>query len=101
MLEPWRETRDGVVLTCRLTPKGGRSAIEGVSHLADGTSVLLARVREPPEGGRANRALCALIADELSVAPSQVRLSSGAKSRLKLVMVSGDPEALVGRLRTL
>jgi uncharacterized protein YggU (UPF0235/DUF167 family) len=89
------------VLVCRLTPKGGRDAIEGVSRLADGTSVLLARVREPPEGGRANDALCALIADRLDVALSQVRLSAGAKSRLKQVAVSGDPEALVVRLRTL
>ena len=27
---PWRATLDGVVVACRLTPKGGRDAIDGV-----------------------------------------------------------------------
>jgi len=57
--EPWRATLDGVVVTCRLTPKGGRDAIDGVAERPDGTRVLLVRVREPPEGGRANGALWA------------------------------------------
>ena len=34
---PWRATADGVVLSCRLTPKGGRDAIDGVATLSDGT----------------------------------------------------------------
>ena len=63
--EPWRATLDGVVVACRLTPKGGRDAIDGVARLADGTSVLLARVRAAPEDGRANEALCALLAAKL------------------------------------
>ncbi len=42
---PWRATLDGVVIACRLTPKGGRDAIDGVATLSDGTRVLLARVR--------------------------------------------------------
>ena len=46
--EPWRATLDGVVVACRLTPKGGRDAIDGVARLSDGSSVLLARVRSRP-----------------------------------------------------
>jgi hypothetical protein len=99
--EPWRATVDGVVVACRLTPKGGRDAIDGVARLSDGTAVLLARVREPPEDGRANDALCALMAKRLSTAASRVRLTAGAKSRLKQVAVTGDPEALIARLRAL
>jgi uncharacterized protein YggU (UPF0235/DUF167 family) len=98
---PWRATRDGVVVACRLTPKGGRDAIEGAARLADGTSVLLARVRAAPEDGRANEALCALIAARLDLPTSRVRLAAGAKSRLKQVAIAGDPEALIARLRTL
>jgi uncharacterized protein YggU (UPF0235/DUF167 family) len=97
--EPWRATADGVVVACRLTPKGGRDAIDGVTRLSDGASVLAARVREPPEGGRANDALCALLAKTLNTPASRVRLTAGAKSRLKEVTVSGDPEALIARLR--
>jgi uncharacterized protein YggU (UPF0235/DUF167 family) len=99
--EPWRATSAGVVVACRLTPKGGRDAIDGVARLSDGKAVLLARVRTAPEGGRANDALCALMADKLGAPGSQVRLAAGAKSRLKLVAVGGDPEALIARLRAL
>jgi uncharacterized protein len=99
--EPWRTTLEGVVVACRLTPKGGRDAIDGVARLADGTSVLLARVRGPPEDGRANEALCALLAAKLDAPVSRVRLAAGAKSRLKQVAVGGDPVALIARLRTL
>jgi uncharacterized protein (TIGR00251 family) len=95
---PWRATPDGVVIACRLTPKGGRDAIDGVATLSDGTSVLLVRVRSAPEDGKANEALCRLIAETLGVATSKARLVAGAKSRLKQVAVTGEPEALTARL---
>jgi len=98
--DAWRATPTGVVVACRLTPKGGRDAIDGVARLADGASVLLVRVRSAPEDGRANDALCALLAKALDAPLSRVRLASGARSRLKQVAVSGDPEALIARLRT-
>ena len=99
--EPWRATLEGVIVACRLTPKGGRDAIEGVARLSDGTSVLLARVRSAPENGRANEALCALLAAKLDAPASRVRLTAGARSRLKQVAVTGDPDALIARLRAL
>jgi hypothetical protein len=98
---PWRATADGVVIACRLTPKGGRDAIDGVATLADGTPVLLARVRAVPEGGKANEALCKLIAERLGVAASKARLVAGAKSRLKQVAVTGEAGALMARLEGL
>ena len=99
--EPWRATLDGVVVACRLTPKGGRDAIDGVARLSDGSSVLLARVRTAPEDGRANAALCGLIAAALEAPASHVRLAAGAKSRVKRIAISGDPQALIARLRAL
>ena len=98
---PWRATFDGVAITCRLTPKGGRDAVEGVATLADGSRVLLARVRSAPEDGKANAALRALIADHLGVPNSRVRLIAGAKSRVKQIAVAGDPGELLGRLEEL
>jgi uncharacterized protein len=99
--EPWRKTTEGVVVSCRLTPKGGRDAIDGVARLADGSSALLARVRRAPQGGEANQALCALLADRLGAPVSSVRIVAGSKSRLKQVAVSGDAAALVTRLEAL
>jgi uncharacterized protein YggU (UPF0235/DUF167 family) len=95
---PWRATLDGVVVACRLTPKGGRDAIDGAATLADGARVLLVRVRAVPENGKANDALLRLIAAKAGVATSRARLVAGAKSRLKQVAVTGDPTALIAKL---
>ena len=95
---PWRVTLDGVVVACRLTPKGGRDAIDGAATLSDGTRVLLARVRVAPEDGKANEALLRLIADKAGVPTSRARLVAGAKSRLKQVAVTGDPATLIAKL---
>jgi uncharacterized protein YggU (UPF0235/DUF167 family) len=95
---PWRATPDGIVVACRLTPKGGRDAIDGAATLADGTRVLLVRVRAVPEGGKANDALLRLIADKAGAPASRAQLVSGAKSRLKQVAISGDPAALIAAL---
>ena len=99
--QPWRATPDGVVVSCRLTPKGGRDVIDGVAQLADGSSVLAARVRCAAQGGEVNRALCALLAERLGAPSSSARMAAGSKSRLKQVAVSGDPAALVARLEAL
>ncbi|HEY1781237.1 MAG TPA: DUF167 family protein [Roseiarcus sp.] len=99
--QPWRRTAQGVVVSCRLTAKGGRDAIDGVAELADGSFVLKARVRSAPQDGEANQALCALLADRLGAPASSARVVAGSKSRLKKVAVSGDPAALVARLEAL
>jgi hypothetical protein len=36
---PWRLTPGGVAVSVRLTPKGGRDAIDGIATLADGRAV--------------------------------------------------------------
>jgi uncharacterized protein YggU (UPF0235/DUF167 family) len=98
---PWTRGSGKLIIACRLTPRGGRNAIDGAAQLADGSRVLHARVREPPEDGRANRALCALLALTLDVSISSVMIVAGGRGRAKRVAVSGDPEILVERLRAL
>ncbi len=99
--DPWRPTLDGIVIACRLTPKGGRDGIDGVARLSDGTSVLLVRVRSAPQDGRANEALRTLLATKLDAPISRVRLAAGAKSRVKQIAVTGDPGVLIARLKAL
>jgi uncharacterized protein len=98
-VEPWRGTTDGVVVVRRLTPRGGRDAIDGIAELGDGTLVLAARVRGARQGGEANQALCPL--DRLGAPASQVRVVIGLKSRVKQVAVSGDRATLIARLKAL
>lgn len=90
-----------MVVACRLTPRGGRDAIDGVVELADGSLVLAARVRSAPQGGEADQALCALVAGRLGAPASQVRVVIGLKSRVKQVAVSGDQAALIALLKAL
>lgn len=73
-----------VTLRVRLTPRGGR---DEVRLLDDGS--LAVRVAAPPVEGRANDALCKVVAKALGVAPSRVRIVRGARSREKTLSVEG------------
>jgi uncharacterized protein (TIGR00251 family) len=90
----WVATPNGVVVTIRLTPKGGRDAIDGIETLSDGSTVLKVRVRAIPSEGEANAALGRVLAKALSVPPRDVEIVSGHTSRIKRVKISGDTAAL-------
>lgn len=88
---------DGIVLRIRLTPRGGRDALEGIEALANGRSVLKARVSAAPEKGLANAALEKLLAKVLGVPKSAVSVVAGETARLKKVRVAGDAARLKAR----
>lgn len=50
---------------------------------------LLVRVTAPPVDGKANSALCRLLAERAGVARSKVRIVAGARSRDKVVEIEG------------
>jgi uncharacterized protein len=95
---PWAVCADGLVVTVRLTPRGGRDQIEGVESRADRRCVLKARVRAAATEGEANDALMRLLARAAGVAPRAVRLIGGATSRIKRLHVGGDPAAIAAAL---
>jgi uncharacterized protein (TIGR00251 family) len=95
---PWSRNAVGVVLSVRLTPKGGRDAIDGIETLSDGRAVLKARVRAAPSEGEANAALVKLLAHTLGVPQRNVTIAGGATSRIKRVEIAGDAAALELRL---
>ena len=101
MSGPWSAIQGGIALAVRLTPKGGRDSIDGIEQLADGRSVMRARVRAAPSEGEANDALCRLIAKGLGVPPRDVVLTAGATSRIKRLTISGDGPTLIARLEKL
>ena len=94
----WQVVADGLLLAVRLTPKGGRDAIEGIAQLADGSSVLKVRVRAPASAGEANAALVRLLAATLGVPARDVALVAGAGSRLKRLKVAGAGAPLAAAL---
>jgi uncharacterized protein (TIGR00251 family) len=101
LMDPWRYSTQGISLALRVTPRGGRDDIDGIETLANGRSVVKVRVRAIAEGGEANRAVTELLAKSLGVPKSQVRLLSGATSRIKQIAVDGDPNKLGEALRAL
>ena len=101
MSEAWIAGAGAVAVTVRLTPKGGRDAIDGIETLADGRSVLKARVRAAPSEGEANDALCRLLAKALGVPPRDVSLTAGATARIKRLAIAGHVPTLIAALEKL
>jgi len=48
-----------------------------------------ARIAAPPERGRANEALCKLLAAALSVPRSSIRVVAGQSARAKVIEIEG------------
>jgi uncharacterized protein YggU (UPF0235/DUF167 family) len=72
----------------RLTARARRSELA-----AGRTGELLAWVTAPPLDGRANEALCRLIAKRARIGIGRVSIVRGARSRYKVVRVVGMDEA--------
>ena len=77
-------------LTVRLQPRARRDEVVG-----ERDGVVVIRVTAPPVDGKANAALCRLIAKRAGVAPSRVEIVRGHTAREKVIRVEGlDAEAL-------
>jgi len=76
----------------RLQPRARRNEIVGVR-----ADAFVLRVTAPPVDGRANEAVCRLIATAVGVAPSRVTVVRGLTSRDKVVRVEGVVDAELRR----
>ena len=83
-----------VKINVRVIPRARRNAIEGFLD-----AVLRVRVTAAPQDGNANQAVVKLLAKRLGLPRSSVVLARGAKSRDKVIEISGlDLAALRERL---
>lgn len=98
---PWRAAAGGILLDIRVTPKGGRDAIDGIEMLSSGQKVLKVRVRALPTDGEANDAVNRLIAKYVGIARSNVTLERGASARVKTLRIAGDSAAIMASLEAL
>lgn len=73
-----------VVIRVKVVPGASRSAISGL--LGDRLKV---RVAAPPEGGKANAAVCDLLAKALGVAAKSVSVDAGPTNPEKTIRVRG------------
>ncbi len=85
-----RTTEAGVTLRVRVQPRASRDALSG-----ERDGALVVRLTAPPVEGAANEALARFLGKALGVAPSAVRVVSGASGRNKVVSVAGVDAATV------
>lgn len=83
-----------VLLRLKVVPGASRSQVAGL--LGDRLKV---RVAAPPEAGKANAAVLALLANALGVKASSLSIESGGTNPEKVVRVTGaDAASVRGRL---
>lgn len=86
----------GATIKVRVQPRASKDEVLGYRG-----DTLRVRVTAPPEGGKANEAVVALLAGALAVARSRVHIVRGESSRDKLVQVESlGPEEVQRRLES-
>src|SRR5262245_1335945 len=85
---------DGVRLFVRLQPRARREGIEGIVAEPEGRVALKVAVTAPPEGGKANAALVALLGRTWRLPKSAIEIVGGSSDRRKTLLLRGDPASL-------
>lgn len=75
-----------MMITVRVQPNAKQDAVVG--FLADGSLKL--RVTAPPEDGRANERVRALLAESCGIKKQEVTIRSGHTSRIKQIELPGE-----------
>ncbi len=92
-------TRDGAIqFAVRVSPRASRRAIEGIVRDADGGKMLKVAVNAPPEDGKANQEVLALLARAMGVPKGRLSLAAGASGRKKIVRLEDADAVLLMRL---
>jgi len=85
-----RDAPDGAIVTVKVIPRAGHTAIAGTRDNA-----LLIRLAAAPVDGAANTALISLFAAIIGVPKRQIAIIAGEKSRTKHVKVIGVTAEIV------
>ena len=83
------------IVTCAVcvTPTSGKAEVVGLAVAADGTAEVRVRVTAPPDNGKANKAVCKLLAGELGIAKGAVSIRRGETSHHKMLELAMDEAA--------
>jgi len=87
-----RRNMNGVTIELRVQPRARRTALELVG------GALKAAVTAPPEDGKANAAVIALLAKTWGLPKSAFTVVVGATDRHKIIHLQGDPARLMQAL---
>ena len=87
-----RRTVTGVTIELRAQPRARRTALECAG------GALRAQVTAPPEDGKANAAVIALLAATWKLPKSAFAVTRGAASRDKVLSIAGEPALLAAKI---
>jgi uncharacterized protein YggU (UPF0235/DUF167 family) len=90
---------EGIRLRVRVKPGSSRQKVLGRTVLPGGEGAVLIAVSAPPEAGKANAAVAALLSKLWGVPKTSIRVRVGASGRSKILEIDGDPSALGPRLQ--
>ncbi|MCZ6837515.1 MAG: DUF167 domain-containing protein [Planctomycetota bacterium] len=76
---------DDVLLWIKAVPGASRDQVTGLVG-----ERLKVRISAPPEGGKANRAICKTLASALGIKPGRISIKSGSTNPEKIVRVEGE-----------
>ncbi len=96
----WRVAPDGVTVQVKVRPRSRKPGVRGIQDSAAGPRLRI-DVAAAAEDGKANAAVCALLAGLLHRPTTAVHVLTGATNREKLLAVTGDAAALETLLRSL
>lgn len=85
---PFKKTKNGITIEIKVEPRSSQKGIAGVMD----NNVLKVKLTSPPVQGAANEQLIEVIAEELKVKRSQVKVIRGHSSKRKVVEISGVRE---------
>ena len=82
--------QSNITITVRVTPRSGRDEVMGRKVFEDGVQAVCVRVTAPPDGGKANKAVCKAVASSLGVPKTAVEVVSGHTARRKQLSISAN-----------
>lgn len=82
---PYRKSKNGITIEVKVEPRSSQRGIAGVMD----QTILKVKLTAPPVEGAANEQLIEVIAEELKVKRSQVKVIRGQASKRKVVEISG------------
>lgn len=77
-----RQTAEGIILNCHVTPRAKKSSIKGERNGA-----LAIALSAPPVDGKANEALVEFIAELAGISKSNVEIIKGQRGRNKTLLI--------------
>ena len=98
MTGPFSATKDGVLVAVHVQPRASKDEVGAIVPGRGDTHVLRVRVTAAPSDGRANAAVCELLAREWAMPKTRLSVARGTAARHKTVHVAGDATQLLAQL---